>query len=185
MIELHVTTVRAPAGLVWIAGTTLGVTRVGFGSLPSFTLPPTLERQGILAVRRHPGPLQSAVRSLRDYFEGRVASPSASVVLTHLSPFARRALDAVRHIAPGQMATYDEVAQAAGSPRGARAVGKVLAANPVPLFIPCHRVVTKEGRLAGYQGRRAWKQYLLELESSQIRMATPRRRTRRDRRTSG
>lgn len=152
--------------------------RVGFGGVPADD-PVGLATAGVLDVHHTPGPLRPVLASLREYFAGKIASPSATLLLPPtLTPFAARVLGVVRDIAPGRVLTYDDVARLAGSPRAARAVGRVLAHNPIPVLIPCHRVLTKRGRLAGYQGGAAWKRALLDLESRQIRLS-PRKRRRR------
>lgn len=79
-------------------------------------------------------------------------------------PFTRRARAAIRRIRPGQTRTYSEIAVAAGSPLASRAAGTACATNPLPLFIPCHRVVTASGALGGYSGGLAWKRVLLDRE---------------------
>ena len=178
MIDLHVISLAAPAGRLWIAGTARGVLRVGFGKPPSITVPGPFARHGLLTFHRHPGPLEAAVRSLKAYLGGEIATPLAELDLSGSRPFSLRVFAAVQKIPAGEMWTFDRVARAIGSPRAARAVGQALGANPVPLFVPCHRVVTKEGDIAGYIGGREWKRALLELETTQIAL-TPKRRRRR------
>lgn len=179
MIVLHVRQVVAPPGPIWIAGTVNGLLRVGFGRPPALTAASApLERHGLVAVRHSPGPLRETVRSLRRYLAGD-GEPIATIDMAVRSAFAARVLDAVQRIPFGQVRSFDAIAHAAGAPRAARAVGRVLAANPVPIFVPCHRVVRKEGALAGYIGGRAWKRFLLDVESAQLRIERPRRRTRR------
>ena len=179
MIDLYLTTWKAPPGDLWIAGTEAGVMRVGFGPLPTDDDPAGLASAGVLDVHHHPGPLRPVIASLRDYFAGNVPEPRATLVLpTTLTTFGTRVLDAVRTIPAGRVWTYDDIAREAGSPRAARAVGRVLALNPIPIFIPCHRVLTKRGEIAGYQGGTGWKRALLDLESRQIRLATRKRRRR-------
>jgi methylated-DNA-[protein]-cysteine S-methyltransferase len=106
-----------------------------------------------------------ALRSgLLAFFRGRGPCPVVPVDLPGAEGFTRRALEAARTIAPGTTITYGELARRAGSPRACRAAGQVMARNPVPLVIPCHRVVASEG-LGGYAGGRAMKSRLLALES--------------------
>lgn len=178
MITLHVTTLSAPPGALWLAGTRKGLLRVGFGKPPRVVLPALLEREELLAARHSVGPLAAAVTTLEAYLAGR-GEPAALLDVTPHSPFAAGVLDAVRRIPLGEVRTFDDIARAVGVPRGARAVGRVLAANPVPLFIPCHRVLRKEGSIAGYVGGRTWKRHLLDLESAQLSLAPLRRRRRR------
>lgn len=81
------------------------------------------------------------------------------------TPFQLRVWEALRRIPPGQTRTYGEIAQAIGRPRAARAVGQACAANPLPLLIPCHRVIGSGGRLGGYQPGPKYKQRLLAWEA--------------------
>lgn len=104
---------------------------------------------------------------LRRYAEGeRINLAELPFDLSHKTPFQQAVLRAILAIPPGQTWTYGEVARAVGKPRAARAVGQVLAHNPIPLFIPCHRVVASDGSLGGFgaPGGLALKQALLDLE---------------------
>ena len=78
--------------------------------------------------------------------------------------FRRRALEAARRIPPGETATYGDLAAEAGSPRAARAVGSAMATNPIPIVVPCHRVVPSTGGLGNYGGGVEIKALLLDLE---------------------
>lgn len=80
------------------------------------------------------------------------------------TPFYRRVLEEVSRIPYGETASYREVAGRLGVPGGARAVGNAVARNPLPLLIPCHRVIAHDGGLGGYGGGRERKTYLLRLE---------------------
>lgn len=103
-------------------------------------------------------------RELLAYFRGKGSCPSVPVDLPGVTAFTRRVLGATRRIPPGTTVTYGELARRAGSRRACRAVGRVMAQNPVPLVVPCHRVVAKTG-LGGYAGGLAVKARLLALES--------------------
>ncbi len=83
--------------------------------------------------------------------------------------FVQRARAALRRVPRGATCTYGELAAAAGSPRAARAAGSACATNPLPLFIPCHRVLASGGRLGGFSGGLAWKKCLLEREGAAAR----------------
>lgn len=110
---------------------------------------------------------------------GRITDESAKQVLEYLNgdrtsfdlplgldttPFQQRVLTAVRQIPYGRTMTYSEIAEAIGSPRAARAIGMANARNPLPLIIPCHRVVSRDG-LGGYGGGLELKEALLSLEA--------------------
>lgn len=92
-------------------------------------------------------PLQ---QSIVDFFQARPTNFDCNVDVSWASPFARRVYQACTRIKPAQTATYAELAQKAGSPQAARAVGAILAANRTPLIIPCHRVVRSDGKLGGF-----------------------------------
>jgi len=111
--------------------------------------------------------LAEAVEALGRHLQGGGEDLSGVPVdLSGLSDFTRAVLAEVRRIPPGQTRSYGEVAAALGRPRAARAVGQALARNPVPLLVPCHRVVSRQGRLGGFTapGGAGLKRRLLELE---------------------
>ncbi|MEW5914310.1 MAG: methylated-DNA--[protein]-cysteine S-methyltransferase [Thermodesulfobacteriota bacterium] len=128
---------------------------------------------GRLVARRAPGAelrqvsprSQPAGRQLAAYFAGRAPVLDAAVDLSGLTPFTQKVLLACRAIPYGQTATYGALARRAGSPRAARAVGQVMHNNPVPIFIPCHRVLGSDGSLTGFGGGLPLKEYLLALEA--------------------
>ena len=81
-------------------------------------------------------------------------------------PFVRRARQALRKVRLGHTCSYQELARAAGAPAASRAAGSACATNPLPLFIPCHRVLAANGKLGGFSGGLAWKRVLLEREGA-------------------
>jgi O-6-methylguanine DNA methyltransferase len=83
-----------------------------------------------------------------------------------MGPFSKRVLGATYAIPYGAVSSYGEVAGAAGNPRGSRAAGNALGANPIPIVVPCHRVLRAGGALGGYAGGPERKQWLLELEGA-------------------
>jgi methylated-DNA-[protein]-cysteine S-methyltransferase len=154
----------------------------GTGDALSRTLLPTPDRrkaeQALLlalgpageGVRLDPGFLPTLQERITGYYEGENVDFSIDppILLDHASPFARRVLNACRAIAYGQTRTYSDLAHQVGSPGAARAVGGVMASNPIPLVIPCHRVLRTDGGLGGFSapGGIAVKQRMLEHEQS-------------------
>jgi methylated-DNA-[protein]-cysteine S-methyltransferase len=113
-----------------------------------------------------PAPLEPLRRQLEEYFEGRRREFEVQIDWGLASQFSRRVLTHTARVPYGQVTTYRAVAERAGSPSGARAAGNALGANPIPIVVPCHRVLRTGGDLGGYGGGLNRKRYLLELEGS-------------------
>ncbi len=114
------------------------------------------------------GPLEDAARYLAGYFEGTPGAPELELDLADRPDFSRRVLRACAAIPFGQTRSYSDLARRAGIPGAARAVGQVMRRNPLPLFIPCHRVVGSGGELTGFGGGLAEKAGLLTLEGHKV-----------------
>lgn len=100
----------------------------------------------------------------REYFCGHAVTFSDELDLSQFTPFQRRVWEVTGLIPYGETRSYTWVAEQVGKPKAVRAVGQALGRNPLPVIIPCHRVVTIEGRLGGYSGGLEVKRYLLSLE---------------------
>ncbi len=116
-----------------------------------------------------------AVKLLYDYFAGKRPSLNIPVDLTRSSDFERAVYREVAKIPCGETASYGEIARRVGRPGAARAVGAAMAVNPVPIVIPCHRVVRADGGLGGFSSRggTATKQKLLALEKLSTKEVRP------------
>ncbi len=108
--------------------------------------------------------LDEVRRALEDYFAGERRHFELAIDWTLVGPFGRRVLEATAGIAYGDVSTYSEVAARAGNPRASRATGNALGANPVPIVVPCHRVLRTGGGLGGYTGGLDNKRALLAIE---------------------
>jgi methylated-DNA-[protein]-cysteine S-methyltransferase len=111
-----------------------------------------------------PARLDSVRRELDEYFEGRRLSFDLPLDWRLTGGFVRRVLRITSRIPYGETRSYAEVAALAGSPRAHRAAGSALGANPIPVVVPCHRVLRSSGALGGYGGGLDIKRELLELE---------------------
>lgn len=103
-----------------------------------------------------------------EYVQGQPFPVDLPIDLAELPPFSQRVLTACRAIPFGETRTYGQLAAAIGAPGAARAVGGALARNPVPVVIPCHRVLGSNGRLTGFLGDLAWKRALLAHEGIRV-----------------
>ncbi len=113
-----------------------------------------------------PARLDDAARQLEEYFAGRRQEFRVPIDWSLVRGFPRRVLGATRRIPYGRVRTYADVAARAGSPRAWRAAGNALASNPIPIVVPCHRVVASGGGLGGYTGGLHRKEFLLGLEGA-------------------
>jgi len=119
-------------------------------------------------LQKNPRAVARITAQLREYFAGKRTRFDLPVDLSALTPFQRAVLEVTRRIAPGEVWSYHRVAEAMRRPRSSRPVGQALARNPVPIVIPCHRVIASNGALRGYSGGAGLKskRWLLELEGA-------------------
>lgn len=113
------------------------------------------------------------VAQIRQYLDGKRATFQVPLDLSGHTPFRRQVWETALRIPYGETRSYAWVAQQIGKPRAARAVGQALGANPVPLIVPCHRVLASDGSLGGYGGGPPLKERLLAIEGARERRATP------------
>ena len=101
---------------------------------------------------------------LKDYFSGRLQDFHQDIVFLHGTDFEKKVWLSLREIPYGETRTYKWLAEKVGSPKGSRAVGQALSRNPVPIVLPCHRVIESDGSIGGYSGGVNIKRRLLDLE---------------------
>jgi methylated-DNA-[protein]-cysteine S-methyltransferase len=126
----------------------------------------------------HPAPaaIEQLIADMQDYMSGRrVDFASVAIDLTGADPFQRKVYEAARAVPWGQTVSYGELARQTGSPGAARAVGQALSRNPVPIIVPCHRILAKGHRIGGFSapGGTITKERLLALEGVRIDAGTP------------
>ena len=155
----------SPIGPLLVASTPTGVVRVGFGSVkdPDAVLQDLADRVSP-RVLESPSRLDVVRRELDEYFDGRRRSFDVALDWRLSSGFRRRVLEAINGIPYGSVASYRDVATAAGNPRATRAAGSACGSNPIPVIVPCHRVLRTGGALGGYGGGLDKKVRLLSLE---------------------
>jgi len=170
---------ETPWGRMAVAATARGLARV---VLPGKRNGAALARLATLEGRQAPrtalAHARQAERQIREYLCGRRRTFTVPLDLAALPRFQKKVLLAARRILYGRTVTYGQLAARAGRPRAARAVGQAMARNPVPLAVPCHRVVAADG-LGGFSGGAALKRRLLALENV-ISTQRPRRAQRKE-----
>jgi methylated-DNA-[protein]-cysteine S-methyltransferase len=164
LLEVAYTSIDSPIGELMLAATDAGVVRVGWARDDrDLWLGELAARIGPRIVEA-PGRLEVAKRQLGEYFEGERHDFDLELDWQLTSGFVRKVLTHTAAIPFGETRTYGEVATAAGSPRAYRAAGSALGANPIPVIVPCHRVLRAGGALGGYGGGLDVKEKLLEIE---------------------
>jgi methylated-DNA-[protein]-cysteine S-methyltransferase len=165
LLDVAYRTVESPVGTLLIAATAVGLVRVAFSSEGHDAVLQTLADRISSRLLYAPKRLDAVARQLDEYFSGRrrtfdvpldwqLSQGFRRVVLGHL------AVD----VGYGTTASYATLARLSGSPKAVRAVGTTCATNPIPVVVPCHRVVRSDGALGGYRGGAAAKRVLLHLE---------------------
>lgn len=154
-----------PVGPLLVGVTERGVCRISFDADPEHHLE-ELARQLGPRVLRSSRPVERMRRELDEYFAGRRRHFEVEPDVRFLPEYNRVVLEALARVEYGRTTTYGTLAAETGNPRAARAVGTVMHRNPVPIVLPCHRVVGASGSLTGYAGGLDRKELLLRLEGA-------------------
>ena len=169
LLDVAYATLDSPVGSLLLAATPRGLVRVAYldNQDPDAALS-DLARRVSPRVLAAPRKLDAPRRALDEYFAGHRDHFELDLDWQLMTAFGRRVLEATAAIPYGSVSSYGEVAARAGSPRGSRAAGNALGANPLPIVLPCHRVVHAGGGLGGYTGGVARKRTLLEIEGGEL-----------------
>ncbi len=156
----------SPVGRLVAAATPRGLVRLAYEDLGGGVdrVVESLAERLSPRIIEQPASLDAVARELDEYFSGRRTRFDLPLDWSLSTPFARRVLRATQRIPYGAVATYAQVADRAGSPGGSRAAGNALGSNPMPIVVPCHRVVRSGGALGGYTGGLQRKELLLGIE---------------------
>ncbi len=165
LVDVSYDLVQTPIGGLLVAATERGLCRIVFDPDPDREANSLARGYGV-RVLRSARAIDAVRRQLDEYFEGRRHAFELPTDLRIEAPFRRDVLAELAAVPYGATTTYGELARRAGRPHAARAVGVVMNRNPVPIVLPCHRVVGADGRLVGYGGGIERKQALLRLEGA-------------------
>ena len=165
LLDVAYRTVDSPLGPLLLAATGEGLVRVAYAREDHDRVLAQLARQISPRVLRAPARLDVAAREIEEYFAGRRVGFDLALDLRLSAGFRRTVLVHLTDIAYGTTTSYAAVAAAVGNPRAVRAAGTACATNPLPVVVPCHRVVRSDGTLGQYAGGTDAKRSLLSLEA--------------------
>ncbi|WP_238005603.1 methylated-DNA--[protein]-cysteine S-methyltransferase [Dactylosporangium sp. AC04546] len=166
LVDVAYTTVDSPVGKLLLAATTKGLIRVAYASEDHDRVLENLAEKVSLRILRAPKRLDDAARELDEYFERRRKVFDLALDLSLSRGFRLLVQRHLPEIGYGRTRSYREVAELVGNPKAVRAVGTACATNPLPVVVPCHRVLRTDGTLGGYVGGLNAKTALLELEAA-------------------
>jgi methylated-DNA-[protein]-cysteine S-methyltransferase len=165
LLDVAYASVDSPLGPLVVASTPRGLVRVAYtGSRGEHEVIEDLADRLSPRVLEAPQRLDEVRRELDEYFEGRRDAFDLPIDWSLTRGFTGKVLRQTARIGFGKTSTYAEMASRAGSPRAVRAAGNALGANPIPVVVPCHRVLRTGGALGGYTGGVERKEFLLRLE---------------------
>jgi methylated-DNA-[protein]-cysteine S-methyltransferase len=166
LLDIAYRTVDTPVSTLLLAATEDGLVRVAFAREDHDAVLEKLATKVSPRLLRAPARLDPVVRQLAEYFDGTRHVFDLPLDLQLSTGFRRAVLAHLPEIRYGHTESYAQVAAAAGSPRAVRAVGSACATNPLPVVVPCHRVVRSDGTHGGYVGGEDAKRTLLTLEAA-------------------
>ena len=164
LLDVAYTTADSPFGPLLLAATPRGLVRVGLPNQDSEELLEELAARVSPRVLEAAAPLEEARRELDLYFAGKLTEFELPLDWQLSRDFRRRALRAIARIPYGKTRSYTQIATSAGNERAVRAAGTACGTNPIPVVVPCHRVLRSGGGLGGYGGGLPMKESLLRLE---------------------
>jgi methylated-DNA-[protein]-cysteine S-methyltransferase len=165
LLDVAYATVDSPLGPLLVAATPRGLARVAYSAFADADeVLDDIARRLSPRILEAPARLDPARRQLEQYFEGDRTEFEVPIDWALTSGFTTKVLRATSRVGFGHTTTYAEVATRAGSPRAVRAAGNSLGSNPMPIVVPCHRVLRTGGALGGYTGGLERKEFLLRLE---------------------
>ena len=166
VLDVAYRVIDSPVGPLLLAATDQGLIRVAFALEGHDAVLQSLADKVSPRILSAPGRLDAATREIDEYFAGRRHTFGLPLDWRLSAGFRRTVLGHLPEIGYGRTASYAAVAQLSGSPKAVRAVGTACATNPLPVVVPCHRVIRADGSMGGYRGGPEAKRTLLTLEEA-------------------
>jgi len=164
-MKISYTTINSPIGKLYAARTAKGISLLSLTRKEWEKHLRDIKKDKNAEVVKNDAAFVSLKKALKRYFAGKKMSFPFAFDLFRGTPFQRSVWNSMRKIPHGETKTYKWLAQKAGNPKKARAVGQACGSNPLPILIPCHRVIREDGGLGGFAGGLHIKRKLLKLES--------------------
>jgi methylated-DNA-[protein]-cysteine S-methyltransferase len=165
LLDVAYDVLESPVGDLFVGVSDRGLCVISYEAEPAIQVE-RLARGFGSRVLRSPRPVDPTRRQLEEYFDGKRRRFDLDLDLRLTRDFGRAVLQELGRVPFGEVTTYGALAVRAGKPRAARAVGTIMNRNPIPIVLPCHRVVGANGSLVGYAGGLERKQQLLRLEGA-------------------
>ena len=158
----HYRSYRSPAGLLHLWATSAGISALCFAKKP------LVPGANVAKAGKGPDPFKGIVKQLDQYFKGRPVKFVYQADIPFGTSFQKAVWKKLAELPPGQLITYGALAREIKRPKAVRAVGQAVGANPLPIIIPCHRVIASDGKLGGYAWGMGLKKKLLKIEGITI-----------------
>ena len=165
-MKLYYTTFRSPVGEILVTRTEKGLNFIAFPKSRWHRFLAALRKEEGLTLKKDEKRFLSLKKELKSYFSGKKVSFRQPLDLSGGTPFQKRVWKVMQKIPPGQTKSYGWLARQAGGKNKARAAGAACGANPIPIVVPCHRVIKSDGSLGGYGGGLGAKRKLLSIEKA-------------------
>ncbi|MEO6059231.1 MAG: methylated-DNA--[protein]-cysteine S-methyltransferase [Candidatus Limnocylindria bacterium] len=166
LLDIAYAAMDSPVGELTVFVTPRGLVRLAYENEPLEQAMAELVERVSPRILRAPARTDAARREIEAYFRGSLRAFGLAIDWSLVRGFAGNVLRAAAEVPFGKVTTYGRLAAKAGSPRAARAAGNALGSNPIPVVVPCHRVLHADGSLGGYSGGIQRKRFLLELEGT-------------------
>ena len=166
--QIYYTSMMSPLGEIFIAKSETGLCRISFGNIDAAGFIEDIETRFKKVAKRDPKMLDYITEEMQRYFQQKQYVFNFRLDLGFSTHFQKKVLLKAKEIPMGQVISYSDLAKQIGLPKGYRAVGQALGRNPIPVVIPCHRVIASDGSLGGFTGGMQYKIRLLKLEGFEI-----------------
>ncbi len=168
MLTIYYNHIRTELGNIWTSATDKGLVSIILQQIDEGKIKAVLENHPDIKLQCDEEYFKNIGRKLRAYLKGHKISFDVPLDIDGASKFQIKVWNLIREIPYGKTRTYHQIAKLLGKYRGSSAVGQAIAANPLPIIIPCHRIIRRDGTIGGHKEEKDWKKRLLSIEGHKI-----------------